>query len=161
MADSASAWWDDHRTAEREGRDALLVRALELGLTRAEKEYGSADGEGWLWSRAHSSNVNHLLRLAPLSALGLPVQGGTSTIGPSPGNGTHGASWRMVVELGPSVRAWGTYPGGQSGNPASRHYLDRIPTWQAGHLDSLFFPKAAIEVAGARLRSTLMLTGGR
>ena len=64
-----------------------------------------------------------------LSALNLPVQGGTSTLSPSPGRGTHGPSWRMLVELGPEVHAWGTYPGGQSGNPASRWYLDRVPRW--------------------------------
>ena len=46
----------------------------------------------------------------------------------------------MVVELGDSVRAWGTYPGGQSGNPVSPRYKDRLPLWRQGELDTLFAP---------------------
>ena len=38
----------------------------------------------------------------------------------------------MVVELGPAVRAWATYPGGQSGNPFSPHYGDLFALWQRG-----------------------------
>jgi penicillin amidase len=54
--------------------------------------------------------------------------------------GGEGASWRMVVELGPQVRAWGTYPGGQSGNPASPRYADRLDQWTRGELAPLSFP---------------------
>uniref|UniRef100_UPI00404809A5 penicillin acylase family protein n=1 Tax=Algoriphagus sp. TaxID=1872435 RepID=UPI00404809A5 len=44
----------------------------------------------------------------------------------------HGARWRMVVELGPTVKAFGIYPGGQSGNPGSRFYANFIPIWASG-----------------------------
>jgi penicillin amidase len=66
----------------------------------------------------------------------------------------------MVVELGPEVRAWGTYPGGQSGNPASEHYIDRVAGWQAGELDTLLFPKRPDDLPRARTRATLLLRGG-
>ncbi|MDH4132683.1 MAG: penicillin acylase family protein, partial [Gemmatimonadota bacterium] len=46
-------------------------------------------------------------------------------------------SWRRVVELGPALKAWGVFPGGQSGNPASRWYDDRIARWSEGELDTL------------------------
>ena len=36
------------------------------------------------------------------------------TLSPLSGDGSEGASWRMVVELGPTVRAWSIYPGGPS-----------------------------------------------
>ena len=59
----------------------------------------------------------------------------------------------MVVELGREVRAWGTYPGGQSGNPASRHYDDRLAGWKRGELDTLRLPRAPGDLAAsARLR---------
>ena len=93
------------------------------------------------------------MRLPALSALALPVQGGPSTLSPSPGRGVHGASWRMVVELGPEVRAWATYPGGQSGNPASPYYLDRLPAWLAGTLDTVLFPRTPADLPVARIRS--------
>ena len=161
LSDSASVWWDDRRTPERESRDVILAKALREGLVRTLQDHGPPDGEGWLWSSAHHVNINHLLRLPALSALDLPVQGGQSTLSPSPGRGTHGASWRMVVELGPDVHAWATYPGGQSGNPASTRYLDRLPKWLAGTLDSVLFPKSPEELPVSRVRSILTLSPGR
>jgi penicillin amidase len=62
----------------------------------------------------------------------------------------------MVVELGPKLRAWGVYPGGQSGNPASSRYLDRLSRWRDGELESLRFPRRPADLAGET--STLMLT---
>ena len=161
LADSASAWWDDVRTSGVERRDDMLAAALRSGLVSAERDLGPPEGDGWRWEQAHHANVFHLLRLPALSALELQVQGGPSTLGPSPGRGTHGASWRMVVELGPEVRAWGIYPGGQSGNPASPHYLDRLPRWLDGTLDPVLFPRSIEELPPARVRSALSLRGGR
>lgn len=158
LEDSGSVWWDDRRTPSRETRDDILSTALRRGLARAVAEFGPAEGDGWVWSRAHHANIYHLLRMPSLSALGLPVQSGPSTLSPSSGRGTSGASWRMVVELGPEVRAWGTYPGGQSGNPASPWYLDRIPQWVGGELDSLLFPKSAADLPAARVRARLTLS---
>ncbi len=160
LSDSGSAWWDNRRTADRETRDDILAEALRRGMTRAIAEHGPQDGEGWIWSKVQHANIYHPLRMPALSALDLPVQGGPSTLSPSSGRGLAGASWRMVVELGPEVRAWGTYPGGQSGNPASTRYLDRIPKWVGGELDTLRFPKSAAELSADLVRSRLTLTAG-
>jgi penicillin G amidase len=160
LADSSSAWWDRMGTPEVERRDDIVAAALRTSLASVEKELGPPESDEWLWGRAHHANVFHLLRLPALSALELPVQGGPSTLSPSPGRGTHGASWRMVVELGPEVRAWGIYPGGQSGNPASPFYLDRLPGWLAGSLDPVLFPRSIEELPPARIRSALSLRGG-
>ncbi len=43
-----------------------------------------------------------------------------------------GASWRMVVEMGDEINAFGIYPGGQSGNPGSKFYSNFIPIWANG-----------------------------
>jgi penicillin amidase len=72
--------------------------------------------------------------------------------------GGQGASWRMVVELGSTVRAWGTYPGGQSGNPASVRYDDRLPLWLKGELAELRFPRRPEEL---QPRSSLRLVAER
>jgi penicillin amidase len=64
----------------------------------------------------------------------------------------------MVVELGPRVRAWGVYPGGQSGNPASPRYMDRLPLWADGLLDTLFVPADTNAMTtGAMARARLRL----
>ena len=86
------------------------------------------------------------------------MQSGPGTLSPSGGDGTAGSSWRMVVELGPDVRAWGTYPGGQSGNPSSKRYDDHLAKWESGQLDTLRFPHRAADLSGRTLSSTLTLT---
>ena len=159
LSDSANAWWDDRGTpGVRETRDDILALSLVLGLVDAERDHGSPDGDGWRWRNVQHANIYHLLRLPSFSRLNLPVQGGPSTLSPSAGEGTQGPSWRMVVELGPELRAWATYPGGQSGNPASPRYADRLPLWLAGRLDSLRVPHDERELGPAHTSAVLTLT---
>jgi penicillin G amidase len=153
-ADSASAWWDDRRTAAVEHRDDLVCNALESALAGTKQRYGQPGDVRWRWDRVATANINHLLRLPALSARRIPIQGGPSTLNPSTGS-AFGASWRMVVELGPEVRGWGTYPGGQSGNPLSSRYQDRLGSWSAGTLDTLRFPRRPQELPGTRVMASL------
>jgi penicillin amidase len=67
----------------------------------------------------------------------------------------------MVVELGPEIRAWTTYPGGQSGNPLSTHYRDRISDWSNGNLGEARVPHSPAELTSDRVKATLLLRGGR
>jgi penicillin amidase len=161
LADSASVWWDDRRTPAREDRDAILAASLAAGFDRLTRDAGAPDAGGWAWEKRQHVNVNHLLRLPAFSRLDLPPAGGPGTLSPTTRDGTHSASWRMVVELGPEVRAWGTYPGGQSGDPASPHYADRLPRWIAGELDALRFPRSPADLAPAQTAQRLTLTPGR
>lgn len=158
MQDPANAWWDDRRTPAREGRDAILAASLQAAYTKIRDEKGAPDSDGWLWSNTRQANIHHLLRIPAFSALKIPVQGGPGTLSPSGGAGTQGASWRMVVELGPEVRAWAVYPGGQSGSPASPRYTDRLSRWALGQLDPVLFPRTPAELDRKRVISTLTLT---
>ena len=158
LADSTSVWWDDRHTRKVEDRDAIVTASLAAGLERAEHLYGAPSTPGaWRWDRVHHANIYHLLGLPSLSALNLSVSGGPSTISPSEGSGRHGASWRMVVELGPQVTAWGIYPGGQSGNPVSPRYENHLDAWLNGQLDSLRFPRNAAELGRAHTLARLTL----
>ncbi len=141
MSDSTSAWWDDRRTAGKEDEAAIVTQSLKTALATSKKKYGAPGGSGWQWSRIRQANIRHLLRIQGLSRSKIPIQSGPSTISPSDANGFHGPSWRMVVELGPEVRAWGIYPGGQSGNPSSPLYDNRIAKWAAGQHDEILFPR--------------------
>ena len=135
-------------------REAASLRAA---LSRVRARYGDPAAGGWRWDGIRHANVFHLLRIPAFSSLDLPVQGGPNTLNPSSGSGTHGASWRMVVELGPELRAWGTYPGGQSGNPLSRLYDDRIGQWVNGELDSLYVPHSMEEFEARKVLARLTL----
>ena len=153
-----SPWWDDRRTASvTEDRDAILASSLRAALVSSRKRYGDPEGDGWLWSSVQRANIYHLAKIPAFSALGIPVQGGPSTLSPSDTAGKQGPSWRMVVELGPDVKAWATYPGGQSGNPASPRYSDRLKLWENGELAPILFPKTPADLDRKRVISTLTL----
>ena len=153
--DTASPWWDDHRTSDvTEDRDWILNASLAAAYDSLVARYGDRAGGDWRWGTVGATRIMHLLGLAGFSEIGIPVQGGPSTLNPASVGG-HGPSWRMVVELGDSIQAWGTYPGGQSGNPFSPRYKDRLPYWRRGELDTLFAPRDTSAVSAvARLRLT-------
>ncbi len=158
MQTPSSPWWDDRRTPGAvETRDEIVASSLRAALVAARKLHGDPGSDGWLWSNVRHANIYHLAHIPALSALDIPVQGGPSTLSPSGGNGKEGPSWRMVVELGPNVRAWATYPGGQSGNPASARYKDRLPLWSNGQLAPVLFPKSPADLSPKRVISTLRL----
>ena len=150
LQDPSNPWWDNGGTRDVvEDRDLILADALVAAYAETVRRHGPPDGGGWRWDTIRHDNIYHLLRIPALSALEVPVQGGSSTLNPSSGTGTFGPSWRMVVELAAEIRAWGIYPGGQSGNPASSRYVDRVSTWSEGQLDTLFVPRTP---AAARAR---------
>jgi penicillin amidase len=161
LADSMSVWWDDRTTPVQETRDSILVQSLEAAFSRATERYGEPESGGWRWDRVRTMQIHHLLRIPALSALAIPNAGGTATLSPMTAGGTHGASWRMVVEMGPEVRAWTTYPGGQSANPASTFYDDRIPQWSAGELEAVLLPTAPDSLNPDSVVARFAMTRGR
>jgi penicillin amidase len=162
LAAPKSTWWDERSTPNVvETRDDVLAAALDSALSRVEARYGDPSAGGWRWDLIRHQNIWHPLRVASLSRLDIPVQGGPGLLNPSSGMGTHGASWRMVVDLGPEVRAWGVYPGGQSGNPVSRWYADRVDRWADGLLDSLPFPASPGDLPAAHRAGDLMIVGSK
>ncbi|MEP6621500.1 MAG: penicillin acylase family protein [bacterium] len=157
LSDSGSVWWDVKSTPQVEHRDDILAASLVSALRTVKGRYGDPAGDGWRWDHVRFANIYHLLRLPAFSSLKLPVQGGTGTLNPSSGTGTNGPSWRMVVDLGPEMKAWSTYPGGQSGNPVSPRYDDRIPSWTKGELEAIHFPRTPAELDASQRGALLQL----
>ena len=159
LRDSTSIWWDIRSTAGVvETRDSVLTAALKGAIDSLTTTLGPV-GPAWEWGRAGGINVHHLVNLPGFSREHLPVTSGYGTIAPASGaTGSHGASWRMIVELTRDRRtAWSIYPGGQSGNPASKRYDDRLEKWRTGQLDSLVVPESEAVFPKARVLSTLDL----
>lgn len=156
-----SPWWDDLSTPEVEDRNTMLGLAMVRGLAAVREEHGPESEDRWRWSEESRKNIFHLLRIPALSRLDLPITGGPELLSPNTGRGTHGASWRMVVEMAEEVIPRGTFPGGQSGNPVSRSYDDRLDHWLRGELEDLRFPRTEEELASAGwIRARLTLRGG-
>ncbi len=91
------------------------------------------------WANYKKTSILHLTKIPAFSRLNLDVGGYRQA--PNAISELHGPSWRMVVELGEEVKAWGVFPGGQSGNPGSKFYDIDVDTWQAGQYNRLFFMK--------------------
>jgi penicillin amidase len=157
MQDPDSPWWDDRSTPDvREHRDDIIRASVAAAWKRLVERLGPP-GDKWRWGANRRALVRHVIGIPALSRPNVPLQGGPGSVNPSSGDGNHGASWRMVVELGAEVRAWGVYPGGQSGNPISPRYTDLLGKWSAGTLDSLRFPRKADDLSPAVTSSRLDL----
>jgi|SRR5271157_3838183 len=59
--------------------------------------------------------------------------------------GASGNSFVAVVEFGPTVRAKAVTAGGESGNPASRHFNDEARRYAAGDLREVYFYPAQLK----------------
>jgi penicillin amidase len=90
------------------------------------------------WAAYKQTSVQHLLfTLKPFGRFDIPIGGGKHIVNACAER--WGPSWRMIVSLEDDVKAYGVYPGGQSGNPGSRYYDNFIDRWAEGKYYSLWF----------------------
>lgn len=89
------------------------------------------------WSKAKNTSVNHLTKLPAFSYPDLKIGGWGNTVNAA--KSVHGPSWRMVVQMGRQIEAYGVYPGGQSGNPGSKYYATFLDKWVKGEYNKLSF----------------------
>jgi len=90
-----------------------------------------ADGNTLEWSNYKKLSINHIGFIPAFSRTDLKVEGDSKTLNAI--GRTWGPSWRMIVAFGPGKpKAYGIYPGGQSGNPGSSHYDNMLEDWAAG-----------------------------
>jgi len=99
------------------------------------------------WYEYRSAGVQHLLAIPAFSKHNIKAGGSPNSLNAIRGNktalGGWGPSWRMVVAFGEGdVEAYGIYPGGQSGNPASPYYDNMVDDWAAGKYYELHFLKS-------------------
>jgi penicillin amidase len=134
LADSTLKYYDSKRTAKKEVLRDMVLRSLKEttdSLQQLEKSYGLA------WYRSKNTSATHLTKIAAFSYDSLKTGGWGNTVNAMKGG--HGPSWRMVVEMGKEIEAWGVYPGGQSGNPGSKYYADYLQNWVEGKYYKLVF----------------------
>ncbi|PHI19116.1 hypothetical protein CEQ90_14480 [Lewinellaceae bacterium SD302] len=116
--------FDIQATASKETAAIITQRAFDELLEQdAEQPIGK-------WVDERDSQLRHVGRIPGFGAGMLNADGHNST--PNALNGSHGPSWRMVVELGERPRAWGVFPGGASGNPASPNFVRGVEEWSRG-----------------------------
>lgn len=133
-------FFDILSTPEKETAADVVRKAFLLAVEDIEN-WKTEHATLPVWAEYKGSYIAHLLPgLTPLS---VPVKTGGNHDIVNAHSRTHGPSWRMIVSLEPSgVKAWATYPGGQSGNPGSAFYTNLVPRWAAGDYYALLFLRA-------------------
>ncbi|RFP66221.1 penicillin acylase family protein [Hymenobacter lapidiphilus] len=142
LSEPRSPWIDDRRTPQRETTPDLLTTSLQFALDSLTRKFGPL-GPKWAWANQKSTDINHLAQLPGFGHQDVVCGGSPGSVNAT--GPRNGPSWRMVVDLATPVRAYGIFPGGQSGNPASAYYDDMLESWRTGRLDELVFLQAADE----------------
>jgi penicillin amidase len=149
-----SKWFDDIRTPAKETCTDIINNAFTSTIDDLTHKYGKP-GKSWQWGSVKKMEISHLTNQEALSS-GNFASGGTGSTVNALNNG-HGPSWRMVVQMGPTVKGYGILPGGESGNPGSFYYDDMLKTWQNGQLKELLFMQSADEKSN-RIKTTLTIS---
>jgi penicillin amidase len=141
-----------------QGWPAEMLDALREVITRLRVDHGPLP-EDWAWGRVRPLRLEHPLgvvkALAPVFNRGPYAWGGDgNTVSQASGGGRPGspqviASLRFVVECGDWDNARFVLPGGQSGNPFSKHYDDMVPLWLRG--EGVAIPWSAEAVVAATI----------
>jgi penicillin G amidase len=130
--------FDNQKTPERETAKNIATAAF---IATVDSLAGELVKPGFNWAAEKKTSIYHMARIPAFSRMNLDVGGYRQALNAI--SETHGPSWRMVVELGDEVKAWGVFPGGQSGNPGSIFYDTGLEKWSKGEYNELFFMKNA------------------
>lgn len=140
----------------------LLAEALRLAVEELRGRLGP-DPARWHYGRVHALTLRHALgavpALAPIFNRGpWPTGGDSDTVNQhytpretAAGPVYNAPSYRQILDPGDWDAARIILPAGQSGHPASSHYLDMAGAWRAGGYLPLLWSRAAVERATTAL----------
>lgn len=152
--DPKSHWFDNVKTKTIETLPDIATASFIATCDTLAKMHGPI-GSAWAWGKHKATSVRHLIPgLDAFSALNVQIGGGSGIVNAT--TERTGPSWRMVVELGPTPKAYGVYPGGQSGNPGSPNYQNMIEAWRQGQLKELVYLQS-VQDKNSRLKRKITL----
>ncbi len=148
--------------------DEVIREALGDACRELISRFGARPSR-WTWGRVRGVHFRHAFgdvkTLAPIFNRGPYAMGGdANTVAQSAvdllspfGPALFIPSLRMVAEVGDWNACRFVLPGGQSGNPLSRHYDDQLDLWLGGEALPMSWARAAVEEATV---DTLVLSRG-
>ncbi len=126
--ETESPWWDDPNSSEVEDFETRAQQAMR-SVCNPSKSYSGIP----VWNERRPTRFQHVSRLPGFGLRVASVPGAEDTVFSN--RGDHGPSWKMVVTfVGAQPKAWFNYPGGVSGDPASRAYDQYVSNWAEGNL---------------------------
>jgi len=148
------SFFDIQGTPEKETAREVIRKSFSEGAAAIEKWKEEKKKEP-TWADYKDGYVQHLLRQ---EAFSYHIQHGGNGSIVNAHSRRNGPSWRMVVSLEkPGIKAWGVYPGGQSGNPGSPYYNNLLPMWTEGKYYSFHFTSTPESMQGSKM-ATITLT---
>ena len=153
LTEPGSTWFDNSATKYKETCSDIVNKAFQQAIDGLVQTKGQP-GKKWAWGSVKETFINHLANLPGFGTGNFSAGGRGNVVNALRWN--TGPSWRMVVQLGPEVKGYGVFPGGESGNPGSHYYDDMFETWKNGQLNELLFLRSADEKSD-RVKSTLIL----
>ncbi len=143
-------------TSDRNETLKDIVRKSFNVLITTVDSLNKEDGSQLVWYLHKGTDIMHISQIPAFSRTDIHNGGYRNIVNAT--SETHGPSWRMVVELSDPIKAYGVYPGGQSGNPGSIYFDNFVDTWAAGKYNILNFYKEETE-AKKNAKFTLSFKG--
>lgn len=144
---------DIRSTQPKENAAMLIQQGFGIACQKLD-DWKQNHKESLTWSNYKHTTVQHLARLLPFSVNQIEIGGNRRIVNAC--SDRWGPSWRMIVSLETPIRAYGVYPGGQSGNPGSHYYTTGIEKWSKGeYFELLFFTSADEQNSRVLFRQTL------
>ena len=123
--------------------EEIVAEALRDAVEECRGKFGE-DMSKWKWGEIHKYTLEHPMGgiLAWLNYPTRPAPGDIYTVNRAPRlNVKSGASMRYVADLRPHETGYIILPGGNSGNPFSKHYYDQLERWITGPHRQIVMPK--------------------
>lgn len=147
------SFFDIQETPAKETAREVIQQAFVKGVDAIEK-WKTENGKDARWADYKDTFIAHLLQGLPAFSYHVENGGNNGIINAS--SHRNGPSWRMVVSLEKTkLRAWGVYPGGQSGNPGSPFYNNLLDYWAKGKYYELQFEPEATKMKSVAASITL------
>ena len=99
--DPNAKWFDNVNTAKKETLSDLVNSSFKYACDSLERKYGPI-GEHWQWANVKNTNVPHLAKIPGFGSKKLLIGGSKSTVNAL--SESNGPSWRMVIELGKTLK---------------------------------------------------------
>lgn len=135
--DTSFSFFDLQSTGQVETAQDIVRRSFSEALDSLEG-WQEKNGNDYSWYKFKNTSINHILGLPAFSRSQVKIGGNYGIVNAA--SKRAGPSWRFVVELEKSgVKAWGIYPGSQTGNPGNPTYGELIEDWAEGDYRPILF----------------------
>lgn len=132
-----SKFFDIKKTEKKETAHDIVLLSFKSMASQFDLFANNKQNEKGKWWAYRNTTVEHIGKIPAFSSKRIFTDGFKDAINAV--TKKTGPSWRMIVELSKPIKAWGIYPGGQSGNPGSKYYDNMIDKWSKGQYDELVF----------------------